>query len=343
MILLAWRDSKAEASAAPRSHNESAALRRPVLRAACRKSPGAAGHPTNEGAASRWHAPGCTPCAKAARGARHDVVGVSAMVEIGYSMSSEEHSPLDLVRYAKIAEDVGFALRAHLRPLPSLDRPPGAESVRVERHRCDRHRDRSLEARHRRHVPAHAHAPGDRRPGRGDRRRDDAGTLLPGRRQRGEPERAHPGRGLAGRGHPPRDARGGDRGAAPAVEGRRAESLRALLHGGERARVHASRGAAPGDGGGGREGHGRAGRQRGGRTDRYGAAGRSRRDVRTCRREPEAALRPADRVLGALRRGGAPRGTTNGGPTPRCRAISPRSCPGPGTSSRPASWSTRTP
>jgi coenzyme F420-dependent glucose-6-phosphate dehydrogenase len=31
------------------------------------------------------------------------------MVEIGYSMSSEEHTPLDLVRYAKIAEDVGFS------------------------------------------------------------------------------------------------------------------------------------------------------------------------------------------------------------------------------------------
>ena len=31
------------------------------------------------------------------------------MVEIGYSMSSEEHAPLDLVKYAKIAEDVGFS------------------------------------------------------------------------------------------------------------------------------------------------------------------------------------------------------------------------------------------
>jgi Putative Actinobacterial Holin-X, holin superfamily III/Luciferase-like monooxygenase len=31
------------------------------------------------------------------------------MVEIGYSMSSEEHAPLDLVQYAKIAEDVGFS------------------------------------------------------------------------------------------------------------------------------------------------------------------------------------------------------------------------------------------
>jgi coenzyme F420-dependent glucose-6-phosphate dehydrogenase len=73
----------------------------------------------------------------------------------------------------------------------------------------------------------------------------------------------------------------------------------------DNARVYACRGAAPGDGGGGREGHGRAGGQRGGRTDRYGTAGRSRRDVPTCRREPQAALRPADRVLGALRRGGA--------------------------------------
>jgi coenzyme F420-dependent glucose-6-phosphate dehydrogenase len=31
------------------------------------------------------------------------------MVEIGYSMSSEEHTPLDLVGYAKIAEGVGFS------------------------------------------------------------------------------------------------------------------------------------------------------------------------------------------------------------------------------------------
>src|SRR5262245_46382645 len=29
-------------------------------------------------------------------------------MEIGYALSSEEHSPLDLVRYAKMAEDAGF-------------------------------------------------------------------------------------------------------------------------------------------------------------------------------------------------------------------------------------------
>jgi alkanesulfonate monooxygenase SsuD/methylene tetrahydromethanopterin reductase-like flavin-dependent oxidoreductase (luciferase family) len=31
------------------------------------------------------------------------------MAELGYSLSSEEHTPLDLVRHAKMAEDCGFA------------------------------------------------------------------------------------------------------------------------------------------------------------------------------------------------------------------------------------------
>ena len=31
------------------------------------------------------------------------------MVDIGYKLSSEEHGPLDLVCYAKQAEDAGFA------------------------------------------------------------------------------------------------------------------------------------------------------------------------------------------------------------------------------------------
>jgi hypothetical protein len=31
------------------------------------------------------------------------------MVEIGHSMSSEEHAPLDLVKYAKISQHVGFS------------------------------------------------------------------------------------------------------------------------------------------------------------------------------------------------------------------------------------------
>ena len=37
------------------------------------------------------------------------VVGVSAMVEIDCPMSNEEHAPLDLVKYAKIAEDVALS------------------------------------------------------------------------------------------------------------------------------------------------------------------------------------------------------------------------------------------
>ena len=31
------------------------------------------------------------------------------MVELGYALSSEEHTPNDLVRYAQRAEEVGFA------------------------------------------------------------------------------------------------------------------------------------------------------------------------------------------------------------------------------------------
>ncbi|HET8563526.1 MAG TPA: LLM class F420-dependent oxidoreductase, partial [Candidatus Binatia bacterium] len=30
------------------------------------------------------------------------------MVAIGYKLSSEEHGPNDLVRYARLAEDAGF-------------------------------------------------------------------------------------------------------------------------------------------------------------------------------------------------------------------------------------------
>src|SRR2546427_8040941 len=31
------------------------------------------------------------------------------MIELGYALSSEEHTPTDLVRYAQRAEEVGFA------------------------------------------------------------------------------------------------------------------------------------------------------------------------------------------------------------------------------------------
>jgi coenzyme F420-dependent glucose-6-phosphate dehydrogenase len=34
---------------------------------------------------------------------------MSSMVEIGYKLASEEHGPLDLIRYARLAEDAGFS------------------------------------------------------------------------------------------------------------------------------------------------------------------------------------------------------------------------------------------
>src|SRR5687767_10076520 len=44
------------------------------------------------------------------------------MIELGYKLSSEEHSPNDLVRYAQRAEDAGFTFAAisdHFHPWTS--------------------------------------------------------------------------------------------------------------------------------------------------------------------------------------------------------------------------------
>ena len=56
------------------------------------------------------------------------------MVQLGYALSSEEHTPNDLVRYAQRAEEVGFAfalISDHYHPWP---RPAGAKSICVEYH-----------------------------------------------------------------------------------------------------------------------------------------------------------------------------------------------------------------
>ena len=80
-------------------------------------------------------------------------------------------------------------------------------------------------------CPTHAHPPGDHRPGSGHGRRPDARPLLPGRRDRREPQRAHPRRGLARVGGPRRDAGGGRRGHPRPVDAARTTSHRgALLH-----------------------------------------------------------------------------------------------------------------
>jgi hypothetical protein len=77
------------------------------------------------------------------------------------------------------------------------DRRAGREPVRMERDRGYRHRHRRYTSRHWRHLPHHAHPPGDNRPGHGDLGSDAGGSLLVRRRQRQEPQRAHTRRPLA--------------------------------------------------------------------------------------------------------------------------------------------------
>ena len=56
-------------------------------------------------------------------------------MELGYALSSEEHGRVDLVAQRRAGRGGRLRIRADLRPLPSLDRPPGREPVRLERAR----------------------------------------------------------------------------------------------------------------------------------------------------------------------------------------------------------------
>ena len=84
----------------------------------------------------------------------------------------------------------GLRVRADLRPLPPVDRPAGAEPLRLGSPRGDRRRRPSGSDRHRRDVPDDPYPPGDRRAGGGDHRSDAARPVLPRRRHRREPQRA---------------------------------------------------------------------------------------------------------------------------------------------------------
>jgi hypothetical protein len=65
------------------------------------------------------------------------------MTEIGYTLSSEEFGPRELVRFAERAETVGFDFLLHIRPLSPLDRRAGTLPVRVGNARRGRVRDRA--------------------------------------------------------------------------------------------------------------------------------------------------------------------------------------------------------
>ena len=121
----------------------------------------------------------------------------AAPLRIGYALSSEEHSPTDLIEHAKLAEQAGFdflLISDHFHPW--IDARATARS-------CGRCSARSPQARrarggHRRHVPDRAYPPGDPRPGDRDGRIDDARAVLVRRRYRRGAQRAHLGRALAG-------------------------------------------------------------------------------------------------------------------------------------------------
>ena len=101
------------------------------------------------------------------------------MAEIGYALSSEEHTPNDLVRHAKMAEDAGFTfalISDHYHPWvdaqghsPFVWAVIGGIANATERLRLGT-------------GVTCPHPPGDHRPGRRDVRRDDARPLLPRRR-----------------------------------------------------------------------------------------------------------------------------------------------------------------
>ena len=90
--------------------------------------------------------------------------------ELGYALSSEEHPPNDLVRYARAAEEAASRSRSisdHFHPwIDAQGQSPfvwsviGAIAQATER----------LRARHGRDLPDDPHPPGDHRPGGRDRR-----------------------------------------------------------------------------------------------------------------------------------------------------------------------------
>lgn len=82
------------------------------------------------------------------------------MTEIGYFLSSEEHGPAALTRFAQMGGG-GLPVGPDLGSFPPVAGPPRRKPVRVERDRRDRRDDQA--ARHRGcHLPHRAHAPGDR-------------------------------------------------------------------------------------------------------------------------------------------------------------------------------------
>ena len=186
------------------------------------------------------------------------------MARIGYALSSEEHDPRQLIENARAAEEAGFDFVLDLRPLSTRGSTHRATARSCGR--CSAGSPRDLE---RCEVGTGVTCPMIRihpaiiAQAAATIGCSDARPLLPWRRHRREPQRAHPRRQVARARGSRRDARGGGRRHPPAVDGRSGQPPRPLLHGRERAHLRPSRSAAA-DPRGGR----RAARRRARRADR---------------------------------------------------------------------------
>ena len=150
-------------------------------------------------------------------------------MRIGYFLSSEEYSPDELLRQARLAEESGFAGAVDLRPFPPLERRTGSQSLRLVDDRCARAGDVRDAGDDRRDVPdrpaaSRRSSPRPRRPPRccsADASRSAWGPV----RRSTSTSSATAGRSAD---RAPGDARGGRRGDPRCCGGRRARATGAV-------------------------------------------------------------------------------------------------------------------
>ena len=119
-----------------------------------------------------------------------DALGSPDRLELGYWLSSEEHPPGRAGRPRGQRGTDRLSHRDDLRPHRTVGSRAGQQRVRVVGARRDRARDDVVARRHRRDRADSPPAPARHRPRGGDRRGDDAGTVLPRARYRRATERA---------------------------------------------------------------------------------------------------------------------------------------------------------
>ena len=159
------------------------------------------------------------------------------MTTFGYFLSSEEHTPQDLVRQAVLAEEAGFEalwISDHFHPWnDEQGQSPFVWSVIGAIANAT-----SLPITTAVTCPTVRIHPAIIAQAAATSALLTEGRFRPRRGHRREPERAHPRRPLATGRRPPRDARGGGRGHARALDRQAGHAPRHALHRRERQAVH---------------------------------------------------------------------------------------------------------